>query len=117
VGLTGKTACVSHPMGCHDSISLRKTWMDLTGCFGLTPEKTLANPEGSAKIPNRFSIAPAKMFPRVVGQLGFSPGFGSLLVPRFAPQLGDSPAIRRATGESSPAGESSRVRGVGHDIH
>jgi hypothetical protein len=89
--------------------------MDLTGCFGLTPEKTLANPEGSAKIPNRFSIALAKMFPCVVGQLGFSPGFGSLLAPRFAPrfapQLGDSPAIRRATGESL------RVRGIGHDIH
>jgi len=107
VGLTGKTACVSHPMGCHDSISLRKTWMDLTGCFGLTPEKTLANPEGSAKIPNRFSIAPAKMFPRVVGQLGFSPGFGSWLAPR----LDDSPAIRR------PTGGSLRVRGIGYDIH
>ena len=85
--------------------------MELKGRFGLTPEKTLANPEGSAKIPDRFSIAPAKMFPRVVGQLGFSPGFGSLLAPRLASQLGDSPAIRGATVESS------RVRGVGHDIH
>jgi hypothetical protein len=111
VGLTGKTACVSHDAGCHDSISLRKTWMDLTGCFGLTPEKTLANPEGSAKIPNRFSIALAKMFPCVVGQLGFSPDFGSLFAPRLAPRLDDSPAIRRSTGGSL------RVRGIGHDIH
>jgi hypothetical protein len=55
--------------------------MDLTGRFGLTPEKTLANPEGSAKIPIRFSIAPAKMFPRVVGQLGFFSGFGSFWPP------------------------------------
>lgn len=81
--------------------------MDLTGRFGSTPEKTLANPGGSAKIPVRFSIAPAKMFPRVVGQLGFSRGFGCF----WPPGLDGSPAIRR------PTGENSRVWGIEQDIH
>lgn len=81
--------------------------MDLTVRFGLTPEKTLAKPGGSAKIPVRFSIAPAKMFPRVVGQPGFFPPLRVLLAPR----LDGSPAIRR------PTGKNSRVRGIEQDIH